>query len=135
MDKIRIMKRTAACIILIFALSAFHSVLNAGTNPTADIKWQMTSIDFGDVPFDVPVTAEFVFTNPGMMPVIISDVKPSCGCTVADFPKKPIISGTEGRISVTFDAKTPGYFSKTVTVYANIEGGMINLYIKGTVVK
>jgi hypothetical protein len=70
-----------------------------------------------------------------MMPVIISDVKPSCGCTVADFPKQPIASGKEGRISVTFDAKTPGYFSKTVTVYANIEGGLINLYIKGTVIK
>ena len=69
------------------------------------------------------------------MPLIITSVKPSCGCTVADYPKQPIPSGGEESISVTFDAKSPGYFSKTIAVYTNTEEGITNLFIKGEVVK
>jgi hypothetical protein len=104
-------------------------------NPAAMIEWKETSIDMGDIPFDKPVTVEFVFKNPGMLPLIISDVKSSCGCTVPDFPKQPIISGAEGKIKVTYDAKTEGYFSKTITVYSNTDGGLTQLFIKGVVVK
>jgi hypothetical protein len=103
--------------------------------PVASIEWKETSIDCGDVPFDKPLKVEFTFKNQGMIPLIITDVKPSCGCTVADFPKQPIVSGTEGKITVTFDAKTDGYFSKTISVYSNTQDGLTELFIKGMVVK
>jgi hypothetical protein len=101
----------------------------------AVIAWDSVSVDFGRVPLNKPITAEFTFKNTGMIPLIITDVKSSCGCTVADYPKQPIPSGGKGKITATFDAKLSGYFNKTITVYSNTEDGMTELYIKGEVVK
>ncbi|MBN1598254.1 MAG: DUF1573 domain-containing protein [Bacteroidales bacterium] len=105
------------------------------SNPIAVIEWNETTIDFGEIQLKKPVTVEFTFKNPGMIPIIISDVKPSCGCTVAEFPKYPIGSGNEGKIKVTYDADSPGYFSKTITVYTNTQDGITDLFIKGIVVR
>ena len=120
-------------LLSVFVFSAI--AIRAFAGPLAVIEWKEISIDCGDVSFDKPLTVEFSFKNPGMIPLIITDVKPSCGCTVADYPKQPIVSGSEGKITVTFDAKTDGFFSKTISVYSNTEGGLTELYIKGTVVK
>jgi hypothetical protein len=129
------MKKTlATSLILLFSFSISHNLYSA-LNPKAVMEWKETSIDLGDIPFDKPITVAFKFKNPGMVPLLISDVKPSCGCTVADYPKQPIGSGAEGQITVTFDAKSEGYFSKTISVYANSDTGLTELYIKGVVVK
>jgi hypothetical protein len=128
------MKRTFIVILISALLLAYMGdILTAGNNPSASIEWQETTIDFGEIQHAVPVVAEFRFKNPGMIPLLISDVKPSCGCTVADFPKQPILGGTEGVIRVTFDAKETGYFAKTITVHSNAQGGVTQLYIKGIV--
>jgi hypothetical protein len=118
---------SCACLIFVFGLSAFQAV--------SSIEWKETSIDMGEIPIKKPVVVEFTFKNPGMLPIVIREVKPSCGCTVADFPKQPILSGAEGKISVTYDAELSGFFSKTISVHSNAEGGVTELYIKGTVVK
>ncbi len=68
-----------------------------------------------------------------MIPLVVTDVKSSCGCTVPEFPKEPINPGKEGQIVVTFDAKVSGYFSKTITVLSNTSEGISILYIKGEV--
>lgn len=107
----------------------------ATTKPKAAIEWEEMSYDFGEIPIDNPIQVDFSFTNPGMVPLVIKEVKTSCGCTVANYPRQPINSGVKGTISVTFDAKSPGYFSKTVTVYSNSQEGVTMLYIKGVVVK
>jgi hypothetical protein len=120
--------------LLIFATSGYFSSIKAA-GPTASIEWEITSIDLGDIPLKKPVTVEFVFKNTGMIPIIISEVKPSCGCTVADFPKQPILSGTQGKITVTYDADLSGFFSKTISVYSNTEEQVTELFIKGTVIK
>jgi len=101
----------------------------------AVIEWDSITVDFGKVPLNKPITAEFSFKNKGMIPLIITDVKSSCGCTVADYPKQPIPSGGKGKISATYDAKLSGYFNKTITVYSNTDEGMTELYIKGEVIK
>jgi hypothetical protein len=101
--------------------------------PKAAIEWQFTEHDFGKIEKDKPVTVDFIFKNPGMIPLIIQDVKTSCGCTVPDYPKQPIASGKSGKITVTYDAKDSGYFSKTITVTTNTEDGTNLLYIKGEV--
>jgi hypothetical protein len=127
------MKKLILLVALVFATFNISKVLALG--PTATIEWETTSVDLGDVPIKKPVTVEFVFKNPGMVPIIISEVKPSCGCTVADFPKQPILSGAQGKITVTYDAELSGFFSKTVTVYSNTEDKVTELFIKGTVIK
>lgn len=129
------MKNLSGGILILFMSCVFSFSAYSVLNPTASIKWNETTMDFGEIPINEPIVVEFKFNNPGMLPLIISNVKPSCGCTVADYPKQPISSGGEGIISVTFDAKTSGYFSKTITVHSNIEGGITNLFIKGEVVK
>lgn len=120
--------------ILLLSAIEFGS-LSATSNPKATIEWEEMSHDFGEIPYNKPIKVNFSFKNPGMIPLIISDVKTSCGCTVADYPKQPITSGASGTISVTFDAKSPGYQSKTITVFSNSQEGLTKLYIKGVVVK
>ena len=126
------MRNLIRLTVYIFLISASVQLY---ASPKAAVEWQTTSIDLGEVSFKKPVTAEFSFKNQGLVPLIINNVESSCGCTVADYPKQPVLSGQEAKISVTYDAETEGQFSKTITVYSNSEGGVIQLYIKGIVVR
>lgn len=107
--------------------------LSSFWGPRAVIEWDFTEHNFGEIERDVPVKVAFKFKNPGLIPLIIEDVKPSCGCTVPIFPKEPIPGGGEGEVTVIFDAKDSGYFSKTIKVKTNTEDGFSLLYIKGEV--
>jgi hypothetical protein len=119
-------------IILVLLLSAFS--IHA-SEPEATIEWKFTTHDFGKVKMNQSVTVEFEFTNPGLVPLIINSVKPSCGCTVADYPKEPIAPGASGKITVKYKGSSPGYFSKSITVTTNATEPVSNLYIKGEVEK
>ena len=120
------------CTIFLFLILG---IKDAQANPKANIRWEVTSIDLGEIEFKKPVTAEFIFENLGLIPFIINDVKSSCGCTVPDYPKQPVTSGHLGKIVVTFDAETEGHFSKSITVYSNAEDGVVQLYIYGMVIR
>ena len=98
-------------------------------------SWTSTSHDFGQIKVGVPVTHEFTFTNTGDVPLIITTVQASCGCTVADYTKEPIAPKGKGFIKATFNAASIGVFSKTLTVNANTEEGVVYLSIKGEVVQ
>lgn len=99
----------------------------------AAFGWEKTEHDFGTIAKDVPVTHKFTFTNKGNAPLIITSVKASCGCTVADYSKDPIGPGESGYVKATYNAATSGVFSKTVTVNANTSEGVVLLGIKGIV--
>ena len=90
---------------------------------------------FGDIPAGEPVTAVFEFENKGGAPLVITGTKGSCGCTVTNYTKDAIASGKKGYVTATYNAKKPGSFAKTVTVFANIEGSSKILTIKGVVVE
>lgn len=94
--------------------------------------------DFGIIPKDTPVSKTFIVTNTGENPLIISDAKASCGCTVPKKPEAPIAPGETGEIEVTFTSK-PGQegtaINKTVTVTANVPNSTKTLVIKGNVTK
>lgn len=98
------------------------------------LKFKEETHKFGKVPQGVPVTNEFVFTNTGSDPVIISNVSASCGCTTPTWTKDPVLPGKTGSIKATFNAATPGLFNKSVTVSSNTEGGSVILYLNGEVV-
>jgi hypothetical protein len=98
------------------------------------LKFKEETRKFGKVPQGVPVTNEFVFTNTGTDPVVISNVAASCGCTTPTWTKDPVLPGKTGSIKATFNAATPGLFNKSITVSSNTEGGTINLYLNGEVV-
>lgn len=89
--------------------------------------------DFGKIKQNVPVTHEFTFVNKGKVPMIITNAQPSCGCTVPSWTKEPIPPGGSGSVKATFNAVAVGTFDKSVTVTANVEGGVIMLRIRGEV--
>lgn len=96
-------------------------------------KFENQTFDFGKIKQGEPVTHEFKFTNTGSAPMIISNVSASCGCTTPDWTKDIIPPGGKGFIKATYNAAAAGAFSKSVTVTANVEGGYIQLIIKGEV--
>ena len=97
------------------------------------LVWKSQEIDLGKIPQGKPVTVQFEFSNKAKEPVIISNVSTSCGCTVADYPKKPILENEKSTITVTYNAASPGAFSKAITVNLADKEAKV-LYIKGTVI-
>jgi hypothetical protein len=127
----------AACVFGSHAQEAKPAPAPAAAQPgnMAAFKWVETTFDFGKIPQGKPVTHEFKFTNTGKVPLVLSSVNASCGCTTPDWTKEPIGPGKTGTIKATFNAASPGAFSKTVTVNANVEGGAVYLTIKGEVLQ
>ncbi len=90
--------------------------------------------DFGDIVQGQKVTHAFTFRNTGKDPLIISSIQPTCGCTVAEWPKTPIPPGQNGEIVVTFDShESINQQNKTITILSNVATGTERLYIKGNV--
>lgn len=91
--------------------------------------------DFGSVKEGEKVTHVFKFKNTGDKPLIISDAKGSCGCTVPSYPKEPIAPGKSGEIKVEFDSKgKKGSETKYVTLNANTIPAETRLTIKANVI-
>lgn len=123
-------------LFLAVMLIGFSGSLNAqdAAKPVSGMAWTSTTIDFGKIEQGKPVSAEFEFQNPTMVPLIISSVRPTCGCTIADYPKEPVPPGKSGKISVTFNAASSGMFTKSIIVTSNAQEGNTALVIKGEVV-
>lgn len=102
-------------------------------SPTTSISFSNETFDFGSVKKGEKVEHSYTFTNTGDEPLIISNAKASCGCTVPTWPKEPIAPGETGEIPVIFDAKSPGNQTKTITVTANTTPPQTRLTIKGQV--
>ena len=92
------------------------------------------TIDYGTIAHNADGKREFVFTNNGNKPLIITNTQGSCGCTVPTSPKEPIAPGAKGVIGVKYATDRIGPFTKTVTVTSNAAGQPTKtLTIKGTV--
>ncbi|ERJ59792.1 DUF1573 domain-containing protein [Sphingobacterium paucimobilis] len=113
-------------------LIAFIS-LSAMAVAVGEFKFEKETHDFGTIPFNKPASFEFAFTNVGDAPIIVSEVAPSCGCSVADFSKAPIKPGDSGKIKVTYNAATKGPFTKSFTVKSNTKTPVKTLTVKGNV--
>lgn len=101
------------------------------------VKWDQEMHDFGDIPKGIPATYEFTFTNTTKETILITSVKPACGCTAANYTKTPIKPGEKGMVAATFNAASAAPFQKSVTVMTN-EGGaeaIKTLSFKGKVVE
>ncbi|NJN25579.1 MAG: DUF1573 domain-containing protein [Cyclobacteriaceae bacterium] len=124
-----------ATFILGIAVMTNAQVNVASGDPTAmaKFKWVETTHDFGKIAQGKPVSTEFTFTNTGSTPLVISNVKGSCGCTVTEYTKDAIAPGKTGNVKATFNAAAVGAFNKSIRVTANVEGGSETLMIKGEV--
>jgi hypothetical protein len=99
----------------------------------AAFNWSITSYDFGSIKQGVPVSHEFTFTNTGGVPLVITSVQASCGCTVTSYTNTAIAPGDHGFVKATYNAARSGRFSKTVSVMANTEEPVAVLTIQGEV--
>lgn len=85
-----------------------------------EIEWKQKTINYGKIKEGDNIDIAFQFKNTGNFPLTISRVEPSCGCTVADFPKEPVAPGKEGVIKGTFNSTGKSHAQhKTLLVYAN----------------
>ncbi len=88
--------------------------------PLPQFEWEATEHDFGTINEGDVVTYTYKFKNTGQAPLIIENVRPSCGCTAPSWTKEPVPVGGEGEVVVEFNSKgKPNAQNKTVTVTAN----------------
>ncbi len=106
----------------------------APAGPTTSVQFAESAHSFGTIKQETQNEHVFSFTNTGGEPLIISNAKGSCGCTVPDYPKEPIPPGGSGEIKVVYSpGKQVGNQSKTVTVTANTEPSTTMLQISAVV--
>ena len=101
-----------------------------------NFKFEKETIDYGKINKGANGERTFVFTNIGEQPLIVSNVKSSCGCTVPQYPKNSAIApGEKGEIKVSYDTKRVGGFSKSITIFSNAKKSRKMIKIKGIVNK
>lgn len=126
--KLEMMKKTV--------LMLFVGLLSLGIyaqDATAKIEFKSETIDYGEIEKGSDGVRVFEFTNTGSAPLVISNVKSSCGCTIPKKPEDPILPGKTGQIQVKYDTKRVGPIRKAITVTSNADTPTKVLKIKGTV--
>jgi Protein of unknown function (DUF1573) len=98
------------------------------------MQFETETIDYGTIEQGADGNRQFVLTNNGTEPLLITNAQGSCGCTVPSFPKEPIAPGAKAVIGVKYDTSRPGAINKSVTVTTNIKDNPTKvLLIKGMV--
>lgn len=99
-----------------------------------DMVFEYDIHDFGEIEEGLKVQYNFKFTNPGTEPLIVSDAKGTCGCTVPKVPEHPVLPGESSHLLVTYDSKgRSGNFEKQVKIQTNGNPAERVISIKGTV--
>lgn len=121
--------------ILFIAMIVSITCMVAQQKDSGVAKFATTTHNFGKVAEEVgSVSCEFVFTNTGKNPLIIQDIRTSCGCTSPSYTKDPILPGKKGTIKVTYSTtQRVGAFDKKITVFTNEPDNVYTLSITGEV--
>ncbi|SEM19542.1 DUF1573 domain-containing protein [Chryseobacterium taichungense] len=100
----------------------------ASNQPMTTVALSESNFDFGKIKKGDKVEHVYEITNTGSNPLVISEVKPGCGCTAPDFTKEPIMPGKKGKITLHFDSTNfDGNVNKYADVFANVEKAPIKL--------
>ncbi|MFT4780599.1 MAG: hypothetical protein ACJAZK_001201 [Psychroserpens sp.] len=113
---------------------AFISFGVLAQEKVAKIEFKTDVIDYGTIEKGSDGVRIFEFTNTGNAPLIISNVKSTCGCTVPKKPDGPILPGETGKIEVKYDTNRVNPIRKTITVTSNADTPNVALKIKGLVI-
>ncbi len=97
------------------------------------MEFESMELDYGTIEQGSDPYRFFNFTNAGNLPLVITNAKGSCGCTVPTYPKEPIPPGEVGEIKVRYDTNRVGPFTKRVTLTTNVGDDPIVLTIRGKV--
>jgi len=126
---------------IIVSITAFIVSISCSQAPGQDkssengpkIEFTYTEYDYGTIFQGGDGTSEFIFKNTGNEPLILSDVKSTCGCTVPSWPREPVKSGESAKIIVSYRTTRVGPINKSISVSSNAASGPVVLRIKGNV--
>jgi len=128
------MKRIVFIISLIFMSSVvLVAQQERKVKSNAQMAFASLSHDYGSVVYGADGTYNFTFTNKAEKPIVVTNVKSSCGCTIPSWPKEPIQPGKTGSITVKYNTKLSGSFNKTVQVFSTADNSPVKLSIRGKV--
>ena len=113
------MKKLFFSFVALFVALVSTNNLVAQIESGAKIEFSKETHDYGTIKYGADGSCVFEFKNTGNEPLIISNAKGSCGCTVPEWPKEPIAPGEKGKITVKYDTKRPGAINKSVTITSN----------------
>ena len=130
-------------LILVCLLFAGFNTLQAQNEALAadavqaegpQMTFESTTVSYGEINKGDDPLRVANFTNTGTEPLVITSCKGSCGCTVPDWPKEPIMPGETAQIEIRYDTKRVGPINKTVKIKTN-EGDQVQhiLYVKGKI--
>ena len=120
-------------IILFTTVSCSEESGKKPDKKAARIEFKDANHDFGEVKFGGDGSCEFIFKNTGKTPLILDNVKSTCGCTIPEWTREPVVASGNGKIRVIYDTHRVGAFSKTLIVYSNASNSPVRLFIKGKV--
>jgi hypothetical protein len=114
------MKKVLFSLLMVFVAAAgTNQVFAQEIADGAKIEFSKETHDYGTIENGANGECTFEFKNTGNAPLIISNAKGSCGCTVPSWPKEPIAPGATSKITVKYDTKRPGAINKSVTITSN----------------
>ena len=114
------MKKVLFSLLVAFvATMGANNVTAQEVQNGAQVEFEKEVHDYGTIENGANGECTFEFTNTGNAPLIISNAKGSCGCTVPSWPKEPIAPGATAVITVKYDTKRPGAINKSVTITSN----------------
>ena len=116
-----------------FASKAQTTATPAASASTAEITFEKVEHDYGTINKGGDPNCEFKFKNTGKEPLILTDVKSSCGCTIPAWSKEPILPGKSGSIKVRYATERIGAIDKSITVLSNAKNSPVVLHIKGLI--
>ncbi len=123
---------------ILFLFFASLTIVSFGQNAKdtkPEFKFVKELINYGKVAQNSNGDRVFEFTNIGKSPLIITDIKTSCDCTVPKKPTAPIMPGEKGKITVSYDTSKVGGFSKQITIFSNAKSERKMVRIRGFVAK
>jgi hypothetical protein len=126
-----VMKKMLFTSLIFVLLSGFVLAQPQG----AILKFDKLVHDYGTVYQGADGNCEFKFKNTGDEPLVLSNVRSTCGCTIPQWPKEPILPGQSAAIKVSYDTKRIGAINKQITVLSNATESSLTLSIKGTILQ
>jgi len=131
------MKKSLVIMIVVFlaslSIQAQDKPVTPPVTPTDSIIFETITHDYGTIVQGADGTCTFSFTNKGKTPIVLNDVKASCGCTVPEWTRTPVAPKEKGSIKVTYNTNNVGTFTKSITVNSNAINNPVVLTIKGIV--
>lgn len=108
----------------------------ASDGPIAVLSVEKDAYDFGKVTEGTQIEHVFTFKNTGDVPLIISQVSASCGCTTPEYSRHPVAPGQEGTVKVVFDSNGQiGQQHKIISILSNASVKVVLLHLRGEVTR